>query len=350
MSSTLRQRSNTVDTVKCLLILSIYVFHFGDTAGNWYLFFSCFHVPSFFMVSGFWAMRHPERSVWDFLKQAFFNYLLLWLCWVCIYPICYALAQGYGLSTTWGIFVQYFCGKRSGIGGMWFVPAFFLVTLCYFIVSKLLSRLPRLTETAQALLHFALALAVYLLYRNHVDSGLRLFFSADQVPIYWMFYALGRVLFCGYEWLRRQKTGLQRTVLAVSAVLSFAYMAVIFYDRGADLWGALGQAVPLFPLLADAVLPLCGLFWIAKVIGCRFLAQIGRNTLGLCLCEILVKYPFTWLMEHFALPLNQVLLVFLVSAAALLLGHFVVLPPFLWLIRRLQSWLTPSDTAVSQSK
>ena len=350
MSNTIQQRSNTVDTVKCLLILSIYVFHFGEAAGNWYLFFSCFHVPSFFMVSGFWAMKHLQRSVWDFLKQAFFNYLLLWLCWVCIYPVYYALAQGYGLETTWGLFVQYFCGKRSGIGGMWFVPAFFLVTLCYFLTAKLLSRLPRLSETGQALLHFALALTVYLVYRNNVDSSLRLLFSLDQVPVHWMFYALGRVLFCGYEWLRRQKRELQRGIFVASAVLSFGYMLVIFYDRGPELWGALGRAIPVFPLLADAVLPLCGLFWLAKVISCRFLGQIGRNTLGLCLCEILVKYPFTWLMEHFGLPLDQVWMVFLIAVAAILLGHFIVLPPFLWAIRQLQARLSPSAAAAAHKR
>ena len=82
MGAPAKNRNLTIDTAKFLLILSIFVFHYGTAAGGWYPLFSAFHVPAFFMVSGFWALNRMDRSVWwlqEHLPESVLHKLLLLL-------------------------------------------------------------------------------------------------------------------------------------------------------------------------------------------------------------------------------------------------------------------------------
>ncbi len=335
MGAPAKKRNLTIDTAKFLLILSIFVFHYGTAAGGWYPLFGAFHVPAFFMVSGFWALNRMDRSVWWFIKNAFQKYLLLWLCFVLIYPVFYTLTEGYGWRTAWMLFVRYLCAVReSGIGGMWFVPAFFLVSLCYFLTAKVIAHIPRLGQTGQAWLNLLIALGVLLVYQQLAPSDKRLLFSLDQVPLHWFFYALGRVVYSGYLWLKTRGRGRQTTVLALSAVISLGYMTMMYYHIDDRLWGGVGKAFPLLPQTAGVMLSLCGVFWVARAIQCRFLVRIGQSTLGLCLCEQLAKAPFTKALELLEVSLTAAWMPFVLSLAALLVGCFIVLPPIEWTLSR----------------
>ncbi|MBR4867756.1 MAG: acyltransferase [Clostridia bacterium] len=327
------QRDTTIDTVKCLLIFSIFVFHYGTAAGRWYSFFGAFHVPAFFMVSGFWAMNRLDRSVWSFLKNATQKYLIHWLVWVCIYPIFYMAVKGYGIATGWRLFVTYLCAVReSGIAGMWFVPAFFLVTLCYFLVAKGLAKCSWLTPQQQAVFHCGIALLVYLVYFLTVPQNKRMLFSVDQVPLHWFYYALGRVVYGWWLWLKEQRTALRRGVMIALAVISSSYMVLMFFGWDSYLWSNLKQIFPVLPATVGVVMALCGLFWVARVIRCGFLAYIGRSTLGLCLCELLAKYPVQAVFTRFGWTVSSPWIAFLCAAIALLFGCFVLVPIVDWCV------------------
>ncbi len=339
-----KQRDTTIDTVKCLLIFGIFLFHYGTTAGKWYPFFGAFHVPAFFMVSGFWALNRLDRSVWSFIKNAVQKYLIHWLAWVFAYPVFYMVANGYGRQTGMLLLKKFFCAVReSGIGGMWFVPAFFLVTLCYFLVAKGLAKIPRLTPQMQAVIHCGIAFLVYLIYWLTVPQDKRVLFSLDQVPLHWFYYALGRVIYGGWLWLKEKPLALRRGVLTGSAVLSLSYMVLMFLGWDASLWQSMEWRFPILPAAVGVVLALCGLFWIARVIRCRLLAYIGCSTLGLCLCEIFVKDLMTMGISKFGWTVTSPIDAVLWSVIALLLGRFIVVPVVNWCVNTLLQLLTPKS-------
>lgn len=321
-------RDTTIDTVKFMLIFGIYIFHFGTDAGGWYGFFGQFHVPAFFMISGFWAMKKLDRSVWDYIKNAFNKYLLLWLLWVCVYPVLYMITGGYGVKTGLLLLKKFFFAVRaSGIAGMWFVPAFFLVGFCYFLVAKLLRKIPKLNETKQALLHLCIALIVTVIFHLTFHLEKSWLFSIDQVPLHWFYYALGRVVFIGFQWIKTKPKTIRYTIFIISVVVSISYMVMMYFDPNHRLWGIVSEKLPLLPEAIGVAMALCGLFWIARIIRCKFLAYIGQATLGLCLCEIAVKMPIKYGFELFGWTFFSPWIAILCSAVALLIGCFVVMPP-----------------------
>ena len=113
--------------------------------------------------------------------------------------------------------------RGSGIAGMWFVPAFFLVGLCYFLVAKALRKIPKLNESGQALIHLGIALTVTIIFRQVYKLDKSLLFSIDQVPIHWFYYALGRVVFVGFQWLKTISKPTRFATLTISVVISFPY-------------------------------------------------------------------------------------------------------------------------------
>ena len=137
--STPRPRDTHLDTVKFLLIFSIYIFHFENAAGKLYPFVNIYQVSVFFFISGFWALDRLDKSVFRFLTEAFKKYLAYWLVWVVIYTAYYTIGESLGGQKAVDLFVRYFSGVRNtNIGGMWFTPAFFFASLFYFLVAKIL--------------------------------------------------------------------------------------------------------------------------------------------------------------------------------------------------------------------
>ena len=321
-------RDTTVDTVKFILIFGIFIFHYGANAGGWYSFFGQFHVPAFFMISGFWAMKKLDRSVWDYIQNAFNKYLVLWLVWVCIYSLLYMMMSGFSVSTGLIMLKKFFFAVRgSGIAGMWFVPAFFLVGFCYFLVAKGLSKIPRLGETGQALLHLGISLTVTIIFRQIFNTEKSWIFSIDQVPVHWLYYSLGRVCFVGFQWIKLKSKPIRYTIFATSAIISLSYMILMYFDPNHRLWGIVYEKTPILPEAIGVVMALCGLCWISRVNRCKFLARIGQATLGLCLCEIAVKFPVKWGVEVLGLTVSAPWIAIVCSAVALLTGCFVIMPP-----------------------
>ncbi len=320
-------RDTTIDTVKFMLIFGIFIFHYGNNAGGWYGFFAQFHVPAFFMISGFWAMKKLDRSIWDYIKNAFNKYLVLWLLWVCIYPLTYMVTAGYGIKSVLLLLKKFFFAVRgSGIAGMWFVPAFFMVGLCYFLVAKALRKIPKLSESAQAWIHLGIALVVTVVFRRTAKTENSWLFSIDQVPIHWFYYALGRVVHIGFQWLKTKSKPLRYTVLAISTI-SIPYMVLMYFDPTHRVWGLIYNKLPLLPEAIGVMMALCGLFWIARFIRCGFFAHIGQATLGLCLCEIMAKFPIKWGFELLRWTVSNQWIAILCSFLALLIGCYIIIPP-----------------------
>lgn len=332
--STSRPRDTHLDTVKFLLIFSIYIFHFEKAAGNFYPFVNIYQVAIFFLISGFWALDRLDKSVFRFFADAFKKYLIYWLVWVAIYTAYYTVGESLTVKEAAKLFVRYFSGVRAtGIAGMWFTPAFFFASLFYFLIAKTL-KLTKIPKTALAWVCCGICFAVYYLTQYVRPIPMDWKFSLGFVPEYLFYFSVGAVAYiyiCAFK--QKVKTSILLKLLNCLATLaSICYFLVYFFKKEDKLWGwipnVLDGRLSFLPdfvtLLAMFVFISC----VARCISCEFTAKIGRNTLGLCHCEMFTKASITFAGSLLGLrikatnPINAMIF----AMVALVVGSYVVLP------------------------
>jgi len=323
-------RNGVIDAAKCILIFAIYVFHYGTAAGGLYDFFATFHVPAFFMVSGFWALNRPDRSVWQFVTTAVKRYLLLWLLWVVTYTAYFSLLHQYSLEMIWDIFLRYFLAVRSsGIAGMWFVPAFFLVTLIYFCLAKGVAKLLPRSTIAQAAVLCGLSLVGYVWFDFFLPHPDGMWFSFDQVPVHLFYYALGGLLYRGWQGLPTPRV---KRAVAIGGILPVVGYCVMVYCHLDDrlwqfTWEMGNHCLTVIPITLAAVAGLLLSLLVARVIQCRLTVRIGQATLGLCLCELLIKHILLNLLPMMGITLHITpILAVVLALVTLAIGTFAVVP------------------------
>ena len=97
-------------------------------------------------------------------------------------------------------------------------------------------------------------------------------------------------------------------------------MVLMYLDPAHCHWGFIYEKLTLLPEAIGVMMALCGFFWIARFIRCKFFAHIGQATLGLCLCEIVAKFPIKWVFEHLGWSVFQPWVAIICSAIALMIG------------------------------
>lgn len=328
-------RSSVIDTTRFLLIFAIYVFHTETAAGKLYPFFGRFHVAAFFILSGFWALNRVDNTVIDFVRNACRKYLLSWFVWVCIYTGFYAISDGLGMRESIGLFVHYFSAIRAtGIWGMWFTPAFFFVCFLYFLLSKLLLKLRSVTKDKLPLINCAISFVLYFLFRYVLGNPQGLIFSLSFVPEYMFYYALGAVIYKVIFPLFSARVAIkkQKYYLFAFGAVSVAYTAAVYFQKESVIWRwTTSFANGMLTFLPETI---CVLFALsatavaARLIGCGFLANLGKSSLGLCHAEALTKKTIVYAGSLCGLsitpknPIEAVLFVLL----ALVIGHGIILP------------------------
>ena len=334
--SELTKRDERIDTVKIMLIFAIYVFHCAGAAGRLYPFFGSYHVPAFFMVSGFWALNRAEQSVWQFVKNALSRYLIPWRLWVVIYTLYHAIANGYGVMNTLAVFWRYFSSVRGNyIGGMWFILPFFLVTLLYHLIAKLTAKLPLKSRGQAAWVNLLICFVIYFVFRMLHGGGKVWLFSVSQVPEHLFYYAAGTVaygLWKGFQNRTQSNPARSRWITAAVAAVSLGWMAVVYFEKTGFFWGWT-ESLPMgvldfLPELVTVVLALMANFWLAGFISGPYLASLGRLTLFFCCAEAFMKNILCDLGQLIGLsvqPASPVTCV-LFCAIALLAARYTVVP------------------------
>ena len=330
-----RPRDTHIDTVKFLLIFSIFIFHFEGAAGNFYPFVNLYQVSVFFLISGFWALNRIEKSIWQFVWDAFRKYVVYWLVWVVIYTVYYTIADSLGVRKALALFVRYFSGVRStGIAGMWFTPAFFFVSFAYFLLAKSLSKIFKFSKTGLAWVCCAVCFGVYYFTKYFRPIPVKTIFSLGFVPEYLFYFSLGAVAYiyiCAYK--EKVKTSVILKIFGcLITFVAFANFLLYFFKKEDMVWGwcadALGGKLSFLPTLALVLLMYVLLDCIAKYISCDFTAKIGRNTLGLCHCEMFVKslIRYAGFLLGLTIKATNPVASILFAFGALLVGCYVVLP------------------------
>lgn len=276
-------RDARIDAAKAVAIVLVVLGHAKGIPAWFATAVYSFHVPAFFVLSGWFAARRGDDAPALAVKLA--RTLLV------PYAAFFFAAYAYWLLTRnigekaqrWGDVPWWdpLAGFVGGIGpqlyvnpALWFLPAMFVTVLAYALLRRVSS--PR----TLALLLPAFALGWIALVSNGVvlPAGVRLPFALDVLPVALAFYAIGAAVSgMSLPW---------RTPFAAGtaiAVLLLAWAALAWANGRVDVvqlrFGASGATFFAAALLGTALL----LGVSAALARVRALQWIGRNTL-LILC------------------------------------------------------------------
>ncbi|SEK80453.1 acyltransferase [Pseudoxanthomonas sp. GM95] len=286
MSSVGQARDFRIDAAKALAIILVVLGHARGIPHAFTILVYSFHVPLFFLLSGWVARAHgTERGFGETLVRLVRSLLLPYLLFFFTGYVYWLLTRHMGeKAARWGSLpwwdpVQ---GLVTGIGPdlyvnpvLWFLPVLFVTTLAAF----LLRRVP-------VGILVSVALVVGLVWTAVFPSlSVRLPFGLDVLPIALVFYALG-------GWLAQRKV-LPASVRgnALMALMLIAPWAVLaFYNGRVDINAMLfGGSVVLF--FVNACLGTLIVLCLARLFeGIGPLRWIGQNTLVILCTHILIFF------------------------------------------------------------
>lgn len=340
-------RLGWVDVAKILGMLLIYIGHMGRGTGQLFPLLYAFHVPLFFLLSGFFALRAARRPFWQTLHRRTVTILVPWVVFSVIAILAHVLdrkgvqppglLRGYLEST-----VQ---GRRGHLlaPGLWFFPALWMTSLIFDVLARTFGRLAPSRWVPWAVIVAAVPLHVIgLLWNGASRQGPWL--SAGWALIYVLYYAIGALVFPMLS--RLAQPGLPpRTEAAILGVGVLAALAATWaYFEGPRFlmerlgWirgGPPGAVITWDVLLA---LTLCaGVLVVARALaGSELLARMGKDVLIFCGMEAVTRLVVHALLRPLGLaPAAVTPLQCVVWAIVLLaLTWYVVVP----LMRPVLAW------------
>lgn len=279
-------RDARIDAAKGVAIALVVLGHAKGIPGEFTILVYSFHVPLFFLLSGWLSHRRNTQTAAQ-ASSTLGRTLLV------PYAFFFFVAYGYWLLTRqigekalrWGQVPWWepLGGLLTGIGpqlyvhpALWFLPALFTTALAYFFLSK------KLRPSTIAVLALLLAL-LWIAYFPAV--GLRLPFALDVLPIALFFYACGA--------LAGRTLPLPGSILAggaLAALLSVPWLWLAWSNGRVDInqlrFGDSSWKFVLASLLGTSiVLSISPLAARSKI-----LRWMGRNTLLILCTHILVFF------------------------------------------------------------
>ncbi|MCC4619573.1 acyltransferase family protein [Xanthomonas cassavae CFBP 4642] len=284
-----RARDLRIDAAKAIAILLVVFCHAKGVPHGMTLFAYSFHVPLFFLVSGWLAAGYASRTTslsQTMTKQA----RSLLLPYVTFYLLGYAywlLTRNIGeKAARWGSHPWWepIVSLLTGIGPdlyvqppLWFLPVMLVSVVGYLLLRRVL---PPLAIAAVALA------AAWFWMTWFPAQGVRLFFGLDVLPVSLCFYALGALLI---HVSPRLPTSLPvSAVVTVVLALAVAWLAQINgrIDVNMLQFGR-SHAVFLLSAVLGSLMVICA----ARLVqGWAWIQWIGRNTLLILCTHMLVFF------------------------------------------------------------
>lgn len=279
-------RIEWVDALKFLAIFAIYVGHFEDPAGNLVPYVFTYHVPLFFLVSGFFALPKKEMTILSYIKKNCFSILLPYFIFNLIALITWSLLANPALSEIKRLFLLIFSGTRNQLTpaySLWFLPCIFIMKITYFILYKIIKK-----KT------IILCICVLMMYFGFYffPTAPNLFFNIDSMFLYIFFYALGASSFSYLKKIKYNCFSIKGKIIWWIILIIVIFLSVIiFFRKTENPYGLIFYGGPFS--LHVFTLPIIGItlnvylsFWLSNF---SFVTHIGKQTLMLCGNEQFVK-------------------------------------------------------------
>ena len=280
------QRDARIDAAKGVAIALVVLGHAKGIPGEFTVLVYSFHVPLFFLLSGWLSHRRNAQAAAQTLSTLGRNLLLP-------YVFFFFVAYGYWLLTRqigekalrWGQLPWWdpLGGLLTGIGpqlyvqpALWFLPALFATALAYFLLGR------KLRSSVIAVLALLVAMS-WIAWFPAME--LRLPFALDVLPVALFFYACG-------AWAGRA-LALPRSVLAgsgLAAMLLIPWLWLAWSNGRVDInqlrFGASAWKFVLASLLGTSIVLLISPLAARSAV----LRWMGRNTLLILCTHILIFF------------------------------------------------------------
>lgn len=206
------KRNTALDMVRGIAILLIVIGHGNFVSGVPAVWLSTFHLPVFFLLSGWIAAEKisKQQSIGEVVRHKATSVLVPYV-WFSAGSLMLDLIQVARGSFTWDIFLGHLAETVSlqGYSVMWFLPVFFLTQIAVDFQSQFVKKQIR-NEAAghgvSAALWTALALIIYVLYQKVFAPSLPAFWASEirivvKAVIGAAFYSYGTLLGCAVKGL-----------------------------------------------------------------------------------------------------------------------------------------------------
>lgn len=285
------ERLHWVDTAKFLGILFIFYGHFAEAGGKAYLFVYEFHVPFFFLLSGFFASSSMQKKLGTYLVKRADQLLLPYLVYSVLTVLVLALHQDWSLpqlvqaGIQIGLGVDYWQQNSCvAVAGRWFLVCLFVVSVVYRVLGQMLRhRLARLA--ACVVVYFAGT----LLLGYDVLHYPRMVWGVDRALCYMLYYSLGECLFPAYKKIPQLAAWKRLALLAAAGAVG----VWVFFAGSGSITQMLPTNAPILLAVLRVVLVvvLCSLFvMLAQLLPPQqFILRCGRETLALCSGEQIIR-------------------------------------------------------------
>ena len=269
-------RVKWIDVYKALLIILMVVGHSGTPI---VAYIYMFHMPAFFMVSGY--LFNDQNDTFHFLKKKTISLLLPYIICNTIFISIYTIMNALGLYNTLqnAPYIAFDARLKSLLldsstpdlgGATWFILVLFEVEVLYFFLNKLLHNVSWLKQL--------MIIALYILGLYYAEHSIFLDYNFDLTLIALFYFYLGSCV--------KQRDILplldkDRSVI-VFCLLSFLFFGSFYYNNSTPMnWPTrvFGNAfMQNWSILSSQYL----LYLLAKYISdsspSRYLVYLGRNT------------------------------------------------------------------------
>ena len=313
---TTRQKTNRIlwlDVAKCLGMVAIYCGHYNTDSFVW-----LFHVPFFFLLSGFSESMNEETRASANLKKCVKSLLVpyfalaIFVAW--IHAIEYRSTTEYLSMLSEWLLQGAIRNVYAPAVPMWFITCLFSIKVLFILLKKVLRF---------KLLLLLVSLGTYGMVSWHgfglLENGPALPYNVDSAMLYFVFYVMGYLIF---PYLRsfldlagdnaKATCGLKAVFLILGWGAS-AYLAMRFgkTDPLIAIWGwklftvipSLTCYISVFievPLLSFAVI-----FWSKLLENQKIFSDLGKNSLYLCANERIMKEAVECIVKAVGLTLEM---------------------------------------------
>ncbi|MEA9755484.1 acyltransferase family protein [Xanthomonas campestris pv. raphani] len=284
-----RSRDPRIDATKAIAILLVVFCHAKGVPHGMTLFAYSFHVPLFFLVSGWLAAGYASRTtslLQTITKQArgllvpyVVFYLLGYVYWLLTRNIGEKAAR-WGSHPWWEPIVSMFTGVGPDLyvqPPLWFLPVMLVTVIGYVLLRRWMP----------PLVIAAVAVVLAWFWMNWFPlQHMRLFWGLDVLPVSLCFYALGALLIHVSPYLPTSLPGSALVTVVLAALVAWLAGVNGRIDVNMLEFGR-QHAVLLLSAVAGSLMVICAARLVQEW---AWLQWIGRNTLLILCTHMLVFF------------------------------------------------------------
>ena len=334
-----KNRVAWIDTLKFIGIYTIYIAHFLEGAGYMHKFAGMYVVQLFFFVSGFFALKHTkEQSISSYVNRQAKHILIPYFIFSIVNIGIIVIQENRAMKDILPLLKQMILGIRNQLfaPALWFLPCLFVVSIFFFIISKIVKK---------AGLSALVALVIYCLASNLLPFDAtetpKWIFNIDSALYYLLFYALGAFVYpylTHLSWNEiKQKSGWQKYLLflmtAICGSIVIIVSAFTFFGRK-DYFiiypifariPFMAWLYPIFIAISIIILHIAIAMWLQRI---PFLAILGKHTLAFCGNETIVKTLVPCILSLMGLTIQIVtpLHAYIYAFILLIISNYVMIP------------------------